>query len=366
MLTQALAKHIEQLVALPDELRRETIARYKQLCDTCGCHNEQELSEALSVERKPRRCPLARFLRLRVCGQLGVQARLSACLSLGKAEREASWHSLLMHLSRRASASDADAGFRSDVELVTASWAAIRRCFRGQGVRQPRQLVLDPRVQPAVWLIPHSISRRPRWLEELRLVLSRVDAAALFPRLDRGCNPTCAPAHQVLLSEVILGLRSPSAPVAGLFESELWDQVRSTAPLCSWINRIRKHGLVSTVEADDLSFRSTGPIWDLVTLGRYPNVSRALLQHFVMWLAQYLRTVQTEAVADQAGQGPLMWSYQPDPQSCRVPLQRQHSRCGPVLAIQRLHERLTGLYNGRGQACGNHLSGEMESPDNQV
>ena len=153
VLTQALAKHIEQLVALPDELLRETIARYKQLCDTCGCHNEQELSEALSVERKPRRCPLARFLRLRVCGQLGVQARLSACLSLGKAEREASWHSLLMHLSRRASASDADAGFRSDVELVTASWAAIRRCFRGQGVRQPRQLVLDPRVQPAVWLI---------------------------------------------------------------------------------------------------------------------------------------------------------------------------------------------------------------------
>ena len=154
----------------------------------------------------------------------------------------------------------------------------------------------------------HSISRRPRWLEALRRVLSRVDAAALFPRLDRGCNPTCAPAHQVLLSEVILGLRSPSAPVAGLFESELWDQVRSTAPLCSWINRIRKHGLVSTVEADDLSFRSTGPIWDLVTLGRYPNVSRALLQDLVMWLATYLRTVQTEPVADQAGQGPLMWS----------------------------------------------------------
>ena len=47
VLTQALAKHIEQMVALPDDLRQETIARYKQLCDTCGCHNEHELSEAL-------------------------------------------------------------------------------------------------------------------------------------------------------------------------------------------------------------------------------------------------------------------------------------------------------------------------------
>ncbi len=47
--------------------------------------NEQELSEALSAERKPRRCPLVRFLR--VCGQLGVQARLPACLSLGNLVR---------------------------------------------------------------------------------------------------------------------------------------------------------------------------------------------------------------------------------------------------------------------------------------
>jgi hypothetical protein len=76
---------------------------------------EQELSEQelSSAEGKPRRCPLVRFLR--VCGQLGVQARLPACLSQRKAEREASWHFLLMHLSRRASAPDADEGFRSDV-----------------------------------------------------------------------------------------------------------------------------------------------------------------------------------------------------------------------------------------------------------
>jgi hypothetical protein len=206
VLTQALAKHIEQLVALQDDLRTETIARYKQLCETCGCRNEQELSEALSAERKPRRCPLARFLR--VCGQLGVQAHLPACLSLGKAERDTSWHSLLTHLSRLASASDADEDFRSDLEQVTASWAAIRHCFRGRGIKQPRQLVLDPRARPAIWLLPHSISRRPRWLDALRRVLPRVDAAALFPRLDRGVSPhgttsVRAPAHQVLLHEVV-------------------------------------------------------------------------------------------------------------------------------------------------------------------
>ena len=119
---------------------------------------------------------------------------------------------------------------------------------------------------------------------------------------------TPTPAHQVLLHEVIAGLRNPSAPASRLFESELWDQVRSTAPLCSWINKIRKHGLVSTVAADDLSFRSTGPIWDLVALGRCPEVSRALLQDLVMWLAPYLRTVQSEAASDRAAPGPILWS----------------------------------------------------------
>ena len=173
--------------------------------------------------------------------------------------------------------------------------------------------MLDPRARPAIWLLPHSISRRPRWLDALRRVLPRVDAAALFPRLDRGVLPhgttfVRAPAHQVLLHEVIVGLRSSLSPVARLFEIGLWDQVRSTAPLCSWINKMRKHGLVSTVTADDLSFRSTGPIWDLVTPGGHPDVPRDILHDLVMWLAQHLRTVQTEDVADQEGQGPLMWS----------------------------------------------------------
>ena len=60
-MVQALAKHIEQLVALPDELRETTIRRYKRLCDSCGCHNERELAAALAEERRPRACPLARL-----------------------------------------------------------------------------------------------------------------------------------------------------------------------------------------------------------------------------------------------------------------------------------------------------------------
>ncbi len=67
ILMQALAKHIEQLVALPDELRETTIRRFKWLCDKCGCHNERELAAYLAEEHKPRACPLACFLRL--CGQ---------------------------------------------------------------------------------------------------------------------------------------------------------------------------------------------------------------------------------------------------------------------------------------------------------
>jgi hypothetical protein len=35
-MVQALAKHIEQHVALPDEIRETTIRKYKKLCDSCG------------------------------------------------------------------------------------------------------------------------------------------------------------------------------------------------------------------------------------------------------------------------------------------------------------------------------------------
>ena len=76
IMVQALAKHIEQLIALPDELRETTIRRFTRLCDKCGCHNERELAAYLAEERQPRACPLACFLRL--CGKLEVPVKLPA------------------------------------------------------------------------------------------------------------------------------------------------------------------------------------------------------------------------------------------------------------------------------------------------
>ena len=98
MLVQALAKHIEQLVALPDDLRQDTIARYRKLCAACGCHNARELSAHLAEERVQRRCPIALFLR--TSGQLNIEVRLPAC----RVERETSWRNLLVHLRQRSSA----------------------------------------------------------------------------------------------------------------------------------------------------------------------------------------------------------------------------------------------------------------------
>ena len=76
---EALAKHIEQLVALPDELRETTIRRFKRLCDSFGCHNERALAAYLAEERQPLACQLACFLR--ICDQLKVQVKLPACIS---------------------------------------------------------------------------------------------------------------------------------------------------------------------------------------------------------------------------------------------------------------------------------------------
>ncbi len=50
-MVQALEKHIEQLVALPDELRETIIRKFKKLSHSCGCHNERELAAAGSSSR---------------------------------------------------------------------------------------------------------------------------------------------------------------------------------------------------------------------------------------------------------------------------------------------------------------------------
>jgi hypothetical protein len=105
-MVQALAKHIEQLVALPDALCKTTIRRFKKLCDSCGCHNERKLAEALADEQQLRACPIARILR--ACCRLHMPVKLPACRSLGVAGRDLSWQALLMHLRSKASAPGAD------------------------------------------------------------------------------------------------------------------------------------------------------------------------------------------------------------------------------------------------------------------
>ena len=173
ILVQTLAKHIEQLVALPDDLREETISRYRRLFVACGCHTARELTSWLWTDWKTRRCPITRFLR--VCGQLGLEARLAACLSLRQVEREISWFSLLARIRSLASAQDASVALKEDVELVGKSWAAIRHRLRGRGMHQPRQLdILEASASDGdgrpVWVLPETMSRWPPWLAALHRV----------------------------------------------------------------------------------------------------------------------------------------------------------------------------------------------------
>ena len=120
-------------------MREITCRKYKQLCAVCGCHNEQELAAHLAEEWSPRACPMARLLR--ACGQLKMQIKLPACLSLGIAGRDTSWRALLTHLRNKASTEDADAQLIEDVSVVGLAWNTIRRRFRRRGVQVPRQLV---------------------------------------------------------------------------------------------------------------------------------------------------------------------------------------------------------------------------------
>ena len=153
-MVQAIAKHIEQLVVLPDALRETTTRRLKRLCDSCGCHNERELAVALAEERRPRACSIARLLR--ACGRLQLPVKLPACLSLGVAGRDLSWQALLTHLRRKASAPGMDPSLVQDIEAVAQAWIAIRRRFRRRGVRAPRQLLLGHSFE----LVPESMSDR--------------------------------------------------------------------------------------------------------------------------------------------------------------------------------------------------------------
>ncbi len=101
-MVQALAKHVEQLAALPDELRETCIRKIRKLCESYGCNNECELASHLAEEGRPWACPLEHLFR--ACRQLRMEVKpqFPACLSLGVARRDTSWHALLMHLRQKA------------------------------------------------------------------------------------------------------------------------------------------------------------------------------------------------------------------------------------------------------------------------
>jgi hypothetical protein len=246
---QALAKHIEQLVAMPDELRLSTIRKFKKLCDSCGCHNERELASCLAEERRPRACPLARLLR--ACGQLQYQIKLPACLSLGVAGRDISWQALLMHLRLKASAPEASRELVEDVAAVAQAWAAIRRRFRRRRVRAPRQLLIGH----SFGLVPETMTRNPEWLLPLRRALKAVDVTQLFHSLDRGEGAQEVAVHQALISDVIHGLRQREGPVGHLFADDRWGFVRSSAPRRSWLAVLSRKGFPCSMETE-----STGRI----------------------------------------------------------------------------------------------------------
>ena len=300
-LIQALAGHIEQLVALPDELRETTRRQYQRLCESCGCHTAQELAEFLLREQSPRPCPIARLLR--ACAQLDTQIRLPACLSLGKVERETSWHALLKHIQGKVEEQE-DEQKKQDLGLVTQSWSAIRRRWRRRGIRFPRQLVLDPRQTPAFWLIPQQLKPSPRWLEPLRRLLREVDTFRLFPRLDRGLGTPAPSTHQQLLHDVIAGLKSSEVPVATLFEDSRWSEVRSLAPVRSWRESLIRRNIICHLDVVDPA--GVDPIWDLVGLGTSGECSRGTMLDLTICLAPSLRDARRADVVME-DTNPLTW-----------------------------------------------------------
>ncbi len=139
----ALANHVEQLVALPDELREMAIRKYNGFVT------------AVVVTMSAACKPIARLIQ--ACGQLQTQIKLPACLSLGVAGRDTSWRALFMHLRMQASAPGTSQQLIEDADTVAKTWAAIRRRFRRRGVRLPRQLLFGSNFG----LVPESMRKKP-------------------------------------------------------------------------------------------------------------------------------------------------------------------------------------------------------------
>ena len=282
-LIQALATHVRQLVALPDELRESTIARYRRLCELCGCHNERELATLLSAEAKPRSCPIARLLR--ACGQMGIDIKLPDVLTAGKMAREVSWYALRVHMRSMVGS---DMRLLEDLRCVERHWSHMLKRFRERGVFAPRQLLADRCADPIVWLLPSQLSRNPGWLAPLRRLLQTVRVHGLFPSLDRGEGAAEPPAHQELVSLLFRELRcdGPEQVLRDIFLDSRWRSVRSGALTCRWNEALRQEGLPVMQEGN---VRNKAIIDHFVDLGAHGLPPRALLR-LLQFLAPSLYT----------------------------------------------------------------------------
>jgi hypothetical protein len=74
--------------------------------------------------------------------------------------------------------------------MLDASWASVRGWLRRLGIRYPwMHKVVNTRESLVVWLVLQALNlglkRNPGLLEPLRRALNTVEAALLFPPLDR-------------------------------------------------------------------------------------------------------------------------------------------------------------------------------------
>jgi len=136
----------------------------------------------------------------------------------------------------------------------------------------------------------------PGWLKPLRRLLKVADASALFPRLNRGEGAAETPAHQVLMSSLLYALRGSTSleqPLA-ILADDRWAEVRSSAPMQSWLAALNGGGIPIPEVADDGPRSST-----IVAMFRIAAYRDCLtLRQLSIWLAPSLWTVGDKPCLD--------------------------------------------------------------------
>ncbi len=312
-LVQALATHVEQLVAFPDDLRDRAIRQYRLLCSDTGCLTVPELIDFLSRERTPRPCPIARLLR--VCGQLDLPVKLPDCLSLGPGEHETSWHRLLTCLREHVATQPSNAATRKDLEMVEAKWRDIRLAFKAKGLLQPRALILDTGASHPQWC---ELAFSTPWLRPFHRLLQLIPVEArtrLFPPLDRGRRLVAEELHRGLISDTLKALQESRDPVGalvtedivGIFRDPRWTKVKCSERPSAWGRLLSRLGLESSLTRALASLHSDlflaecpDIIRDICALGLSGLTSRRTLTRLLHCIANHLTSPKGPSSTDDA------------------------------------------------------------------